>query len=224
MKKATLLTTVLASLAAFTARADLLITEVDSAGSANAGYGADWFEVWNNGAAAADITGWKMDDSSGLFSSSVALRGLTSIGAGQVAIFLESNSSGSNDATVGANFINTWFGGTLPSGVALGFYGGSGVGLTTSSPGDAVNLFNSSGTLQANVSFGAVVTTGSTFDNTAGLNNAVLSQASALGVNGAFQSLAGSEIGSPGFVIVPEPSVLALGGVAVAGLALRRRK
>jgi Lamin Tail Domain len=177
----------------------VIITEVDAAGSAlTSGYGADWFEVKNTDTTAINLTGWKMDDNSNSFALAVALRGPTSIAAGQSVIFLEDDGIGTNDATIDTAFTTAWFGGTLPSGVVLGHYGGSGVGLSTAS--DAVNLYDANGTLISNVSFGAN-TTGKTFDNTAGINNGLISTLSTLNVNGAYASTAtGSEIGSPGNV------------------------
>ena len=110
------------------ANASIVITEVYAAGSGNLTYAADWFELTNTGAAAVDITGWKIDDSSAAFATAVAFRGITSIGAGQSVVFFEGNTAGSNDATITTNFINAWFGGTAPVGFQIGAYGGSGVG------------------------------------------------------------------------------------------------
>jgi hypothetical protein len=203
----------------------LVISEVDPAGS-SASYGADWFELENTGASAIDITGWEMDDNSAMFSKAVPLTGITSIAAGQTVVFIED--TGMTDATLDGNFINTWFGGNAPAGLTIGNYGGSGVSLSTG--GDAVNIFDSTGTLEASVTFGAAPA-GATFDNTAGVNNTTfsstptISQASVADVNGAFSD--GSEIGSPGNVApVPEPSTLALasfGGLA-ALIGFRRLK
>lgn len=179
--------------------AGLVISEVYPAGSSNGTYAADWFEVTNTGPSAVDITGWKMDDNSNAFGSSVALRGLTSIPAGKSAIFFEGNATGTTDASISAAFSTAWFGSTtLPAGFLMGAYGGSGVGL--SGTADAVNLYNSAGALQANVSFG-LTTTGKTFDNTAGLNNVTVSTLSVAGVNGAFLASNGAETGSPGRTI-----------------------
>jgi uncharacterized protein YjiK len=177
--------------------ANILITEVQPGGSGNAAYSADWFEVTNLGNEAVDISGWKMDDNSNSFATAVALRGLAGIGAGESAIFFEGNATGTTDATIIANFSNAYFGSaTPPAGLNFGFYGGSGVGL--SNGGDAVNLYNSAGVLQANVKFGAAPGV-KTFDNVAGTAN--VSTASVAGVNGAFLAANGSETGSPGSVI-----------------------
>ncbi len=174
--------------------ATVFISEVHPIGSSS-GYAADWFELTNTGNTSLDITGWKMDDGSNLFANSVALRGLTNIPAGKSAVFFEGNATGTTDATIIANFSTAWFGSaTPPAGVLVGAYGGTSVGLSSS--GDAVNLYDSAGLLQANVTFG-VATTGTTFDNTAGLNNAAISTLSSAGVNGAFLASNG-ETGSPG--------------------------
>jgi hypothetical protein len=187
--------------------AAIVITEVNSNGS-DAAYAADWFELTNNGGAAENISGWRFDDNSNLFANSVALTGVTSINPGQSAIFVEGT------AATATNFINTWFGGTAPAGFAIGTYTGGGISL--SSGGDAVNIYNGGGTLMANVTFGAKVL-GATFDNTAGLTGAI-STLSAVGVNGAF--VAGPETGSPG--AVPEPACVALLLMGAGGMAVSR--
>ena len=183
-----------AAFSAANASAGIIISEVDAAGSANTAYAADWFELTNTGTSAVDITGWKMDDNSNSFANSVALRGVTSIAAGQSVVFLEGNSTGTTDATIDANFKAAWYGSNVPSGLVVGNYGGSGVGLSQTT--DAVNIFNASGTTVTRVDFNASTLTGGTFSNAAGLNNGVLTQMSVAGVNGAFVSVAGGEIGS----------------------------
>jgi hypothetical protein len=217
----TVLTTALAAgLLPVAAQAQsIIITEVNPTGSSST-YSADWFELKNTGASAVDITGWMMDDSSADFSVARALRGITSIAAGQTVVFLEGNATGTTDATIATNFISAWFGGSAPLDLVLGFYGGSGVGL--SSTADAVNIYDSIGTLVANVSFNAAPS-GATFDNTAGSSGAI-SQASVVGVNNAIQSFNGLEIGSPGNLApVPEPSTLALAGLGLAAILGFRR-
>lgn len=205
------------------ANAGIFITEVNPAGSgAGHGYTADWFELTNTGASAVNIAGWKMDDNSNSFASSVALRGVTSIGSGQSIVFFEGDATGTTDAAILTAF-NTAWGTSFVFGTTIGAYGGSSVGL--SQGGDAVNIFNGTGVVQARVDFGAA-TSNVTFDNAANLNNVTISQLSAVGVNGAFLSANGVEIGSPGTVAaVPEPGTYALllAGLGVIGGIARKR-
>lgn len=129
----------------------LRITEVMS--SSGTGGTVDWFEVTNYGDAAADITGYKMDDNSFSFAASVALNGVTSIAPGESVIFLES----SGGAAI-AGFQIFWDLGEAPQ---IGYYSGSGVGF--SSGGDGVVVFNASGAeVTPRTNFGAA-TTGQSF-------------------------------------------------------------
>lgn len=200
-------------------RAQIVISEVDAAGSA-AVYAADWFELTNTGTTSIDITGWKMDDNSNSFAVAVGLRGVNSIAPGQSVVFIEGNASGSNDLTIQGNFKSAWFGANVPAGFVIGGYGGSGVGLSQTS--DAVNIFKSDGTLVAHVDFG-ISALGQTFDNAAGLNNVTLTQFSAVGVNQAFTSFAGTEIGSPAAVPEPGTYALLLAGLGFVGGVARKR-
>ena len=123
-------------------------------------------------------------------------------------------------------------GGTPPAGLQVGNYTGGGVGLGQG--GDAINIYNSTGTLQASVSFGL---SGSnlegpppfhTFDNAAGLNGVTISALSAVGVNGAFVAINDiNEIGSPGRIAapIPEPGTYALllAGLGMIGGIARKR-
>ncbi len=203
------------------AQADVIVSEVAPWSSGNSLLLlADWFEVTNTSASAVNITGWKFDDNSNSFGSAVALNGITSIAAGESVIFIESAAP----STAVANFISLWFGASAPAGLQIGTYTGSGVGLSTA--GDAVNIFDAAGVLQANVSFGASPTTApfATFNNAAGLTGAI-SSFSALGVNGAFVAANdAAEIGSPGSIAaVPEAGSLAMMALGVAALAGLRR-
>lgn len=204
------------------AQAAIVITEVAPWGSSTSNpaipYATDWFELTNTGASAVNIVGWQMDDNSN-GTAKVALTGIASIAAGESVIFTE------NAAT--ASFLSTWFAAAPPVGLQIGNYTGAGVGLSQS--GDAVNIYNASGVLQANVTFGLsdAVSPYQSFDNAAGLNNAAISQLSVVGVNGAFTAANDiNEIGSPGAIAaVPESAAYAmmLAGLAVVGVGARRR-
>ncbi|MEI9999301.1 MAG: lamin tail domain-containing protein [Verrucomicrobiota bacterium] len=204
------------------AQAQLVITEVDPSGSGNNTYQQDWFELTNYGTTALNLTGFSMDDSSDKASDAVALKGVTSIAAGQSVVFVEDTGETSKDATLDAAFEQAWFGNKVPAGFTIGNYGGSGVGLSQS--GDAVNIFNASGTQVTGVDFGDS-SNGVTFDNSVArvTNDGTISTVSVVGVNGAFESPTG-EIGSPG--AVPEPSSGALAGIVAAalGFGLWRRQ
>ena len=211
----------LLTIAVVPAHAAITITEVAPWASGNSPVAADWFELTNTGSSAVNIAGWSMDDSSGA-AGIAPLTGVTSIAAGQSVIFIEG--TGSANAT----FITTWFGATAPAGFTIGNYSGSGVGLSTSGDGDGVNIFNAANALQASVTFGVADSTSpfQTFDNTAGATGAI-SQLSAVGVNGAFLSASGNEVGSPGTIAaVPEPANVAmmLAGLGLIGVVVRKRQ
>jgi uncharacterized protein len=180
----------------------LIISEVApwSSGNSPAALRVDWFEVTNIGSATANISGWKMDDSSNSFGSGVTLNNVSTIAPGESVIFMETT-----DATLAAKkaaFLALWFGANPPANLKIGNYTGGGVGLSTDT--DAVNLFDSTGVVQANVSFGASTPAPGpfrTFDNCVGLNNMTISALSASGINGAFAATGDPlEIGSPGTI------------------------
>ena len=123
------------------------ITEVMSSGGTS-----DWFELTNYGSTAIDITGWKVDDNSFNFATSVLLNGVTSIAPNERVMFCE------NASAAYASTFRTFWG--LAADVQVGTYTGSGIGLSSS--GDGVIVFNASGTEVWRVSFGAA-TAGTSF-------------------------------------------------------------
>jgi hypothetical protein len=234
MKK--LLTTIaLAGVLTAGSQAQIRITEVMS--SSGTGGTADWFEVTNfdlNNP--VDITGWRMDDNTFSFANSVALNGITSIGAGETVVFLESADPGTDIPT----FRTVW--GPAAATIGIGSYTGSGVGF--SSNGDGVVVFDAGGTEQTpQTSFGAA-TTGSSFfwgynasgnfDTYGSASSGVVSTVGLIAGTSSDQDTYTttlgllSNTGSPGTAInaVPEPStyaLLALGGAGFAAYRLRRR-
>ncbi|MFC7336873.1 lamin tail domain-containing protein [Haloferula chungangensis] len=186
----------------------IAITELAPWSSGNSPLGSDWFELTNISSETIDISGWRVDDSSASFASSHPLNGVTSIAPGESVIFIES----SDLPAISASFLDLWFGTSPPAGLQIGSYNGSGIGLSTG--GDAVNLYNSGGTLQASVSFGASGGDSPyrTFDNTLALDGVTLSELSEHGIHGAFTAAnSATEIGSPGF---SAPGVLRITEVA----------
>ena len=200
------------------------ITEVAPWSSGNGPVGSDWFEITNTGSSAVDITGWKMDDNSFAFANAATLSGVTSLAAGESAIFLEIGGT-QNAATVIQTFINTWFGGTKPAGLQIGTYSGAGLGLSTG--GDGVAIFDAAGNVQARVTFGASTTVAPlrTFDNAAGLDHAAITQLSSAGTNGAFIAPGDTtENGSPGVSLLNEPPVISSnGGGDTASISVAER-
>jgi uncharacterized protein YjiK/2',3'-cyclic-nucleotide 2'-phosphodiesterase (5'-nucleotidase family) len=175
----------------------LIVSEVAPWSSGNSPVAGDWFELTNTGTVAVNISGWKVDDNSNSFASSVALNGITSIAPGESVIFIESASP----ATIVPLFKSNWFGANPPASLQVGTYTGGGIGLSTG--GDAVNIFNAAGELQAKVIFGSSPAGPSfpTFNNAIGLNNTTISTLSVVGVNDAFVAINSAvEIGSPGSI------------------------
>ena len=222
----------LASVASTQAQVLIRITEAMS--SSGTGGTPDWIELSNLGNVAADITGWKMDDSSRAFGTSFLLNGITSIAAGESVVFFETASNLAAASTDTTNFRNFWGG---LSGVQVGYYGGSQISL--SSGGDGAIVFNSLGNEQTTyVSFGAA-TPGTSFNfvyDATGLQTSVANALSVAGEYGATTVSAAwgglgtavSNTAGPGTITtVPEPSssaLLGLGTIALLGLRRLNRK
>lgn len=241
---AVLCAAVAAASVASPAFAQIRITEVMSSSGGLTGIGTeDWFEVTNYGSSNVDLTGWKVDDSSYAFATSLALNGVTNLGAGESAMFFESKTVGA-EATDTAAFKNFWAGSAQTA--QVGWYRGSGIGL--SSNGDGLVLFDAGGVeATPRVAFG-VATAGSSFYwayrpdgsfayggptngavSTIGTlpgENGGISQTTYLSVDPPPAPYNVTNIGSPGSAaLVPEPSTVALvaAGIGLAGFAARRR-
>ncbi|MFM9059154.1 MAG: beta strand repeat-containing protein [Planctomycetaceae bacterium] len=177
------------------------ITEVMSnstvANSAGSIFNGDWFELTNYGDASMDISGWKMDDNSFSFASSVALNGVSTVGIGESVVFVE-NTLGDKVA----DFKTFW---GLGSTMQVGSYGGSGVGL--SSTADGVVVYTSGGTEISKVSFGAATSNRTFFwsyDASGVLGTTATGIVSVSGSGGAYTTSAGganANVGSPGSAV-----------------------
>ncbi|MCX6840025.1 MAG: lamin tail domain-containing protein [Verrucomicrobia bacterium] len=187
----------------------IIISEVAPWASSNSAVLADWFEITNVTSNTINIAGWKIDDNSAIFGSAATLNGVTTLAAGESAIFIETTDLPAKDTL----FRSTWALAASPTGPQIGSYTGSG-GL--GSGGDAVNIYNAAGVLMASVTFGAsdAVSPFQTFDNTRGLNATTISHLSLVGTHGAIASSDAAEVGSPGFAA---PGVLRITEVAAWG-------
>ncbi len=215
MKSALIVAGLVAAVAS-PALASIRITEVMSSSNGLGAPTPDWIEVTNYGSSAVSLAGWRFDDGSFNFAVSAALNGISSIGAGESVIFIES----AGGAGI-AGFRSHWGG---LSGIQVGSYSGS--GLSLSSGGDGACLFDSTNAILSQVSFGAA-TSGSSFFygwNAGSLDPAytgVVSTVGTIGTQVGFTST--GDTGSLGTAIgVPAPGALAL--LAVAGLAGRRSR
>lgn len=195
----------------FVAPGTIIVSEVSpwSSTAANSPLAADWIEITNIGSTAANIAGWKIDDDSNSFGNALVLNGVTTIGAGESVIFIETN----NLSAAATTFRNLWFGASPPAGLQIGNYTGSGIGLGNG--GDSVNVFTAGGDRVTGIAVGASPSAPfKTFDNAAGAGSTTLplplvNTLSAIGVNGAFAAANdANEIGSPGKISDgPAPAV-----------------
>ena len=173
------------------AQAQLRITEVEPAQAD--GLHQDWWELTNLGSTPVDLMGFKFDDSSATIANSVTLSTASLVIApGESMIFVD---------TLTPDLFRAWWGPGLDLNTRIITYTGSGLGLSGSA--DAVNIWNASDTLADSVTFGQA-TTGVSFGYD--LNANVFGGLSQLGIGGAFAALQNGDIGSPGIVVVPEPS------------------
>jgi hypothetical protein len=115
------------------ASATILISEINS----NATSGGDFFELYNAGASAVDLTGWRWTDRDLRAWSTAFPFDAASLNAGEVAV-VPVGSGGGNSTALNA-FRSSW---GLSNSVKLLGWTGAGAGLGS---GDGVIIFNNSG-------------------------------------------------------------------------------
>jgi len=220
----------------------ILITEVNS----NAA-GGDFFELYNTGASAVDIGGWKWTDDAITFTNGNVFAGGTTINAGATLVVINTASVTDFKTAWGlGSGVNVLAVGTtgLGSGDGVVIYDGSGVLQTAfnyGASGDNITAYDSSAITpftrtggavsaggHAGVAVGANAVTSAVWDVISGESSPRYTSAQA-GVLGGFNHSLGaaSGIGSPGVVTsaIPEPSTFAaLFGGLVLGFALLRRR
>lgn len=120
----------------------LLVTEVNSNGT-----GGDFFELYNHGSTAIDLSGWKWTDNQSSFtgSAAVSFANGTTIAAGQKLVVVQ--------GTDAAAFRTAW---NLPAEVGTVAVGGPGLGK-----GDAVVVFDAQGYVASAFNYGATALTAS---------------------------------------------------------------
>ncbi len=216
------------ALAAATHASVIRVTEVMSKSGADDPT-RDWFEITNYGSSAVDLTGWKMDDNSFSFAAGAVLQGIGSIAAGETVLLVEvsRNDTAEEQAQEIVDFRAFWGG---LAGVRIGTYAASGVSF--SSGGDALALYNAAGTEMTRVSFGAATSARSFYWGWDALGsvlpayNGLVSSVGTLDGQVTFLSVGAGEdgvnVGSLGTAIIPTPGPVAL--LALAGVMARRRK
>ena len=206
-------TFLLLALLSFSARADLIITEVmPSSSHTNTVANGDWWELYNSGASAIDLTTYSWDDNTAT-PGSADFNGLT-INAGEAIII--------GQETVGQEA--AWLAAWALSGVTVINLGNTEF-QNFGAGGDEIHVYDTLNVQVAAVTFGAA-TAGFSFEWDASGNSLGLS---VNGENGAFLADAsaggGPDVGSPGTVI-PEPCTMALlsfGAVLLCGRRFRSR-
>ena len=179
-----------------TRRPRLVITEICPAESTNgaaAGHN-DWWELTNMDDFSVDLRGYRFDDNSAGQTFATVLSNATTIAPGESVVFVESMS---------ASAFRAWWGAeNLPADLQVIPY--TGAGLSLSSLGDALNLWNSAAqddfdTVASEVFSTAVPGVTFGWNPEAGY----FGDLSVDGLYGAFRATESGDIGSPGYIRTP---------------------
>lgn len=179
-----------------TPRPKLAITEVMAAPDTNGpvrGHN-DWWELTNLGDFPVDLSGYRFDDGSAILAAAITLTNRLSIAPGESIVFVENMSS--------EEFRRWWGDANFQPGQQIVTYRGG--GLSLSSLGDAINLWNGVASEDFDTAVSEVFSTATNgvsfgWDITLGSFGAP----SVPGIGGAWRALENGDIGSPGFLTNP---------------------
>lgn len=180
-----------------TARPRLVITEVMPLQSTNGPFGGhnDWWELTNLGDFPVDLTGYRFDDSSATLIAAVTFTNTTlTIAPGESIIFVEGMT---------ADAFRSWWGAeNFRPDQQIVTYRGAGLGLAGA--GDAINLWNSVATSDADLA-GSQVFSGASIGVSLGYNADAqrFGDASRIGFDGAWAARENGDVGSPGYIRNP---------------------
>jgi hypothetical protein len=187
---------------AVTRRPRLVVTEIAPAQSTNGIFRGhnDWWELTNLDDLPVDLRGYRFDDGSITLAAAITFTNQQlTIAPGESIVFVEGMS---------ANAFRSWWGAANLRNVQIVSYAGA--GLSLSSLGDVVMLWNSGAADDSDfiaTEVFAAATNGVSFGFDP--NTGIFGDLSEVGVNGAFIAAENGDIGSPGFIRnIPEPRVL----------------
>jgi hypothetical protein len=187
-----------------TRRPRLVVTEVCAAESTNGASSGhnDWWELTNLDDFTVDLRGWSFDDNSASLAFATVLSNATSIAPGESVVFVEGMTPDAFRAWWGAD--------NLPTNLQIVSYTGG--GLSLSSLGDAINVWNSGATEDYDTAASEVFST-ATPGVTFGWNpeTEFFGDPSIDGLYGAFRAVQSGDIGSPGYIRTPlRPRLLSI--------------